>query len=411
MSGVTGPCPSCSAVISAPVSKPVQIDQPTCSAPKPTEITIPVKPPAPSAPTVTPKNKRFLIPASLALVATVTISFALYSTGIFRKQQSNRNGGQENTVSKMTPTPQLQTQPISPNPIIPSPPKTSTSLAVELPEPAKPSTIDLKAIETHHAPSEILGKTPTPTPKPNLKKEINLETVEGEFPLPHLSPPATDSRAQAILKQFLETNNLQERLELMSKSQWTLKQLEKTCLASSLKTAQSTQFAEKISRASDGMIQHFYYVSFNNTEKPHLRDWIVIQLVERPNIHPPRVHADAFIEHYEKKFKSYSAAPHKGITTFHCVAEIRSTSNIAENLPKDIKHQMICFKIKTHPHSEAVFNAFLNKNSPLVQRIGAGQDFPYAEPKICTLSFRWNLTHPQRPYIELHDIIAMGWEK
>ncbi len=46
-----------------------------------------------------------------------------------------------------------------------------------------------------------------------------------------------------------------------------------------------------------------------------------------------------------------------------------------------------------------MFDAYLNKNSPLMEHIGTRKDFPYIQPRFCVLSFRWNTTDPNHPYM------------
>ena len=98
------------------------------------------------------------------------------------------------------------------------------------------------------------------------------------------------------------------------------------------------------------------------------------------------------------------------MTTFHCIAEVR-TADLAKNIPEEMKKETVRLVIKTHPRSSAMFDAFLNKNSPLMDKIGPGKQFPYVESRFCILSFRWNVVNPDKPYVELNDIVASGWEK
>lgn len=196
----------------------------------------------------------------------------------------------------------------------------------------------------------------------------------------------------------------------MTKSTRSQAQLMASCLAGPLKPVKSNYFSEMVPRLEDDMRQYLYYVAFEDKQEERERMKMVVQLVERPGIHPPRVHADAFIEHYEKLLDAYALKPSKKITTFHCIAEAR-TADLVKNLPEDLKGQMIRLVIMSHPGDKPAFDAFLNKNSPLMEQIGPRGAFPYVEPRFCVLSFRWNTKNPKYPYIELVDIVTLGWEK
>ena len=181
-------------------------------------------------------------------------------------------------------------------------------------------------------------------------------------------------------------------------------------LAAPLKTTKSVRLLEMVPRAEDNMTQYLYSVSFEDEAEDRQRHRIVMQVVERPGTHTPKVHADAFIDHYEKKFSTYAKTPNKNAVTFHCIAEAR-TASLAKELPVELKDSMIRLVIKSHPLAAPAFDAYLNKNSPLMKDIGPRKDFPYTEARFCVLSFRWNTTHPGKPYIELNDIVRQGWER
>lgn len=223
------------------------------------------------------------------------------------------------------------------------------------------------------------------------------------------SPPKAGFLANQNLKLFLDATTLDERMALMSKSKHSRETLMASCLAGPLKPVKSIRMVEMVPRMEDNMTQYLYFVSFEDPDEDQQRHRIVMQVVERPGIHPPRIHGDAFIEHYEKKFTRYAKHPNNEVTTFHCIAEAR-TADLARDIPKELKANMVRLVIKSHPSGASIFDAYLNKNSPLMEKIGSRKDFPYTEPRFCVLSFRWNTTDPNHPYIELNDIISQGWE-
>ncbi|BDS07512.1 hypothetical protein NT6N_25520 [Oceaniferula spumae] len=324
----------------------------------------------------------------------------------------------------------------------------STPTAPPTPKPTAPSEVksdvqpDVPAPDATPNPESIQTPSPAaPTPPPKPVTEPAPPTAPGEFP--DLAPPpapggvsskppaapgaATSPQvknppkagslvegrrflANEILDQFLSAKTLEERLPLMTKSTRSHEDLKKSCLAGPLKTVKSNYFAEMVPRLEDDMRQYLYYVSFEDKTEIRERLLMVVQVVERPGIHPPRVHADAFIEHYEKLLENYAEKPTEKITTFHCIAEAR-TADLVKNLPEELKSQMIRLEIKSHPRGEPAFDAFLSKNSPLMDRIGPRGDFPYVEPRFCVLSFRWNTKNAEHKFIELTDIVTLGWEK
>jgi hypothetical protein len=304
--------------------------------------------------------------------------------------------------------------------------------------PANPASSDNGAKPNIPTPGEDTTPPPTPTPSPDTEPPLPIikdnTAPEGEFPDLKLPPPPADPAsagnqaepppttsqdesppkagflANKVLDQFLSAKTLDERIPFMSKSSRTRQELTASGLAGPLKPVKSILMVEMVPREEDNMTQYLYYVSFQDEAEEQQRQRIVMQVGERPGNQPPRVHADAFFEHYEKKFTHYAKHPNNDVTTFHCIAEAR-TAELAKNLPKELKNKMVRLEIKTHPHGSAAFNAYLNKNSPLMEQIGPRKPFPYTEARFCVLSFRWNTTHQSHPYIELNDIVGQGWDR
>lgn len=367
---------------------------------------------------------RVIFPLAFLLVAAITILIVLQAVGIYEIYDFSKfmpantdtpppaSSAPADEKTPPTRTPDAAPRPTAPAPGVepPSPPApvsdqpSAKPIDGEFPELQLPPAVTTDDTTTDE--TKPPGESPPPTeetPPPGEEAAPNSTTPE--------SPPTAGSRAYQNLTRFLQAKTLEERLPVMSKSQLTGEQLAASCLAGPLGQVKSKRLAEMVPRSSDGMIQYLYYVNFEDKNEPRMRHRIVVQLVERPDVHPPRVHADAFIEHYEKKFRTYGKTPSKEVTTFHCIAEVR-TSDLAQNVPEEIKKETVRLVIKTHPGADkGMFDAFLNKNSPLMDRIGPGKAFPYVESRFCILSFRWNLKNPEKPYIELNDIVALGWEK
>ncbi|MBT8043829.1 MAG: hypothetical protein KJO79_02665 [Verrucomicrobiae bacterium] len=266
-----------------------------------------------------------------------------------------------------------------------------------------PSPSDTSRKKTIIPPPPTTGIEPPPA-NTSTNSDPSIESS------PSPSPPKAGFLANQTLDMFLKAKSLDERLPLMSKSRLSREELMASCLAGPLREIKSVRMVEMVPRVEDNMTQYLYFVAFEDSDSDRQRQRIVMQVVERPGVHPPRVHGDAFIEHYEKKFAKYAKHPNNDVTTFHCIAEAR-TADLAKDIPKELKKSMVRLVIKTHPYGAAKFDAYLSKNSPLMEHIGARKDFPYTEPRFCVLSFRWNTTDPNHPYIELNDIISQGWER
>ncbi len=224
------------------------------------------------------------------------------------------------------------------------------------------------------------------------------------------SPLKAGFLANKNLNAFLQAKTLDERLPFMSNSRHPREELMSSCLAGPLREVKSVRMVEMVSSVKDNMVQYLYFVSFEDPESDHQRQRIVMQVVERPGVHPPRVHGDAFIEHYEKKFTKFAKHPNKELITFHCIAEAR-TADLAKGIPKELKPNVVRLIIRSHPYGAAMFDAYLSKKSPLMEHIGPRKEFPYTETRFCILSFRWNTSYPGYPYIELTDIACQGWER
>ena len=251
---------------------------------------------------------------------------------------------------------------------------------------------------------------------------------KGEFPELKLSPSAPKQKQSPLskpepasvpkvgylagenLEAFLETKTLDERLPYLLKGTTLPNEMQSTSLARPFKPVKSVRLLETRSGAENNMVEHLYMVKFEDPAHDGNRLNLLVLLVERIGKHPPLINADAFLEHYDNKLAEYALKPSSEAATFHCIAEAR-TSDFANELPAKIRQSLIRFTVKNHPYYPAKFNAYLSKNSPLMSHVGSGKSFPYTTSKYCILSFKWNTTHPEHPYIELSEVVnSSGWE-
>jgi hypothetical protein len=455
MAGVTGPCPDCGASITAPATstkapendpgaapikkKPFtsqdlslapQIDHQDGAAvgiqaedPDAEKYIIPE---SPSLTTHQPPRQRpswarwltILLPLSFLGIACIVILIILQLVGLINISEYNdvwvkpdkktevSSASLEDISAPESGKPGSEAN----NPEIPATPSHENSKDKGALTGSKnlPSTSDTTSSDT--------GTTNSPEPKainspPATKLELPPKTVPAPLPDKKASSSAnTGILANQNLEKFLKAKTLNDRLPVMSKVNLSPEELKASSLAGELKPVKSIQLIDIVSRTEDNMTQHLYSVSFQDPKAKRQRLRIFMQLVERPGIHPPLVHADAFVEHYEKKLAQYAKQPSKDITTLHCIAEAR-TSDLAKELPEELKKSMVRLLIKSHPYDEPIFNAYLNKKSPLMKHIGSNKDLPYTSSRLCVLSFLWNTTDPNHPYIELKDIVTLTWEK
>jgi len=511
MAGVTGPCPECSANITAPATS----TEPSSAAPIPTKVT-PVQKPehAPQATppidpplnitemrqAVTEQSERpqaqpvpqqvvqpfgnqaghlaaerpktpntpaqitdyhggqrplgarwlaVILPLAFLAVACLLILAILQLTGIYNLRDSGASNIQPSTkpdtTSKNIPETPVRdskdsqqdnsehpnSDELSDNALPIDPSGTPTAETGELkPETDKPTKLTSPAIKNPNKEQKFPeSKLPASTaselssdPDSSKPQEAAVATPAATPTAPPKTAPTPLAKDKASdpskvgfvanqnLENFLKLTTLDERLPLMSKSKLSPEELKTSSLAGELKPVKSIQLMKIVPRAEDNMTQHLYSVSFEDPEENRQRLRILMQLVERPGIHPPLVHADAFLEHYDKKLTQYAKQPSKGITTLHCIAEAR-TSDLAKELPEELKKSMVRLAIKSHPYDSTIFNAYLHKKSPLMEHIGSNKKFPYTSARLCVLSFLWNTTDPKHPYIELKDIVALTWEK
>jgi len=408
----------------------------------------------------------FVVPSAFAAVASVVVLAILHLVGMvdlrnyqnsFKtviKEQEKPTAPSPNT-SVMVSLPETEAKSDEP---IASIPKTAEPIAAEPITSAKPESVAQPASNTPVKPDSQLEsgtvkkplaeKVPSKTSEPpviastQLKKPVQKTQAQkanpimanimekGEFPELNLSPSAPKQKqkqspspksepvsvpkvgylADENLDAFLETKTLDERLPYLLKGTRLPNEMQSTSLSRPFKPVRSVRLLETRSGAETNMVEHLYMVKFEDPAHDGNRLNLLVLLVERIGKHPPLINADAFLEHYDNKLAEYALKPNPEAATFHCIAEAR-TSDFANELPTEIRQSLIRFTVKTHPYYPAKFNAYLSKNSPLMSHVGSGKSFPYTTSKYCILSFKWNTTHPEHPYIELSEVVnSSGWE-
>ena len=412
-----------------------------------------------------PRLFRFVVPSAFAAVASVVALAVLHLVGmvdlrnyqnsfktVIKEQEKTTAPSLNSSVLVSLPeTKAKSAEPIAAvtKPAVPTatepatiakpesdaPTTSSTSVKpdIQLGSDTKKKNLAKKAPSKPSEPPVIASIQPKkPVQKTQARKvnPIMVNIIEkGEFPELKLSPSAPKQKqtppspkpepvsvpkvgylADANLKAFLKTKTLDERLPYLLKGTTLPNNMQSTSLARPFKPVKSVRLLETRSGAENNMVEHLYMVKFEDPAHDGNRLNLLVLLVERIGKHPPLINADAFLEHYDNKLAEYALKPSSEAATFHCIAEA-SSSDFANELPAEIRQSLIRFTVKNHPYYPAKFNAYLSKNSPLMSHVGSGKSFPYTTSKYSILSFKWNTTHPEHPYIELSEVVnSSGWE-
>ncbi len=411
-----------------------------------------------------PRLFRFVVPSAFAAVASVVALAVLHLVGmvdlrnyqnsfktVIKEQEKPTAPSPNSSVLVSLPKTKAKSDaPIASVPKTTEPktaiPTTSAKQESDAPpassNPVKPDT----KLNSDTVKKTLAEKTPSKTSEPPViastqaKKPVQKTQArkvnpimanimeKGEFPELKLSPSAPKQKqspsskpepasvpkvgylADENIEAFLATKTLDERLPYLLKGTRLPNEMQSTSLARPFKPVKSVRLLETRSGAETNMVEHLYMVKFEDPAHDGNRLNLLVLLVERIGKHPPLINADAFLEHYDNKLAEYALKPNPEAATFHCIAEAR-TSDFANELPTEIRQSLIRFTVKTHPYYPAKFNAYLSKNSPLMSHVGSGKSFPYTTSKYCILSFKWNTTHPEHPYIELSEVVnSSGWE-
>ena len=416
-----------------------------------------------------PRLFRFVVPSAFAAVASVVALAVLHLVGIvdLRNYQNSfktvikeqeKPTAPSPSSSVLVSLPETKAKPAEPIAAASRAgmPKTAEPRTAEPTTSAKPKSVAQPAsgtpvkqdakLNSDTVKKTLAEKTPSKTSEPPViastqaKKPVQKTQArkvnpimanimeKGEFPELKLSPSAPKQKQSPLskpepasvpkvgylagenLEAFLETKTLDERLPYLLKGTTLPNEMQSTSLARPFKPVRSVRLLETRSGAETNMVEHLYMVKFEDPAHDGNRLNLLVLLVERIGKHPPLINADAFLEHYDNKLAEYALKPSSEAATFHCIAEAR-TSDFANELPAKIRQSLIRFTVKNHPYYPAKFNAYLSKNSPLMSHVGSGKSFPYTTSKYCILSFKWNTTHPEHPYIELSEVVnSSGWE-
>ena len=416
-----------------------------------------------------PRLFRFVVPSAFAAVASVVALAVLHLVGIvdLRNYQNSfktvikeqeKPTAPSPSSSVLVSLPETKAKPAEPIAAVSRAgmPRTAEPRTAEPTTGAKPKSVAQPAsgtpvkqdakLNSDTVKKTLAEKTPSKTSEPPViastqaKKPVQKTQArkvnpimanimeKGEFPELKLSPSAPKQKQSPLskpepasvpkvgylagenLEAFLETKTLDERLPYLLKGTTLPNEMQSTSLARPFKPVKSVRLLETRSGAENNMVEHLYMVKFEDPAHDGNRLNLLVLLVERIGKHPPLINADAFLEHYDNKLAEYALKPSSEAATFHCIAEAR-TSDFANELPAKIRQSLIRFTVKNHPYYPAKFNAYLSKNSPLMSHVGSGKSFPYTTSKYCILSFKWNTTHPEHPYIELSEVVnSSGWE-
>ena len=398
-----------------------------------------------------------LLPTTFAAAALVLVAALLHAVGMINvfdvqpslSQSSNKgpaktpNDNPDPLATQSTPStlnPNTKIESASPSEsatsgVVDSESSPSSTEQSEMnPEPDSTVTLTTENASADHQASATVttdSKSPSSPPTKKPKKKINPVMAnimeKGEFPELKLSPSAPAQIetelpetkpvpvrkagyfAKRNLEEFLEAKTLNDRLPYIPEDQRSPARWQNSSLEKPFKPVKSILLLETSAGEEKNMIKHLYMVKFEDSTEAKERLNLIVLLEERTGKHPPLIKVDAFLKHYDKMLSKYASQPNNAYATFPCYAETQ-TSDFIEDLPQEIGSSMVRFVIKTHPYYPAKFDAYLDMNSPLMAHVGNGKDLPYTISKRCVLSFEWNTSNPEHPYIEVADIVkSSGW--
>jgi hypothetical protein len=268
----------------------------------------------------------------------------------------------------------------------PASPKSAFS---QIPDRLDPVSADLDQgdlfVEGEAPPSSLLQKNTTPE-----------EPISFEF---NPDVPAE------ILEDFLNATTFEERKKFLSPSTRSDAELSASSLSKPLPEVLHSRLLHYMVNEAERHTEHFFEVSFQKIpgERPYP---ILIQINDWGDGNC-QVHTDAFLDLFDDALSQFSTKPVAGTKTFHVTAD--AYKHCFDEIIPDWDHKSF-LKLRNHPRMPPRLIAYFNRKSPLADKISSPGALPWGESGICTVSVSWNTTDPERPFVELLDVIGFTWE-
>lgn len=433
MAGITGPCPTCSSIIQAPVRSAGSIPVPPITAPIPEPAPapapqiypsqLPLVPGPPSAPNPPAATET----ESAVQVQTRPYDVEISSPAVIRVEprgHKSRTGSHE-VIARPMPGPdeyapvnlpptshRRSKQPVraliillvlasfagvffgvlawlkhdSTTPLLNHPSKFST--------PQKPS-----APPSAPAPKSDADVTPAPAaPEPP-------KTPAAPNPPANASAPVTPGvAALQLLEKFLTASTLAERLPLIETST-PAPELEASVLARPFPHAPRYSPDVQETDLSGNFTDIYYSVDFEGTDGKTNPQVILVRV--RPD-HPPKVIVDPFLDTFGGRLAAYAATPTTKPGSFQVLvsAVARTTDNTIPNHGEKLR-----LKLLPRDNEREITNAYFSKLSKISEMLlDDNSGFRYGQARACRVSLSWNTTEdPQKPYLEAIGITELQW--
>jgi len=438
MAGITGPCPTCSSIIQAPVRSAGTISVPPIAAPTPEPA--PALPPSPY-----PSSQLASVPGPLNAytpsnqpveeTAPAAPSFQprpydveITSPAVIRVEprgHKSRSGSHE-VIARPMPGPdeyapvnlpptshRRSKQPLraliillvlasfvgvffgvvawlegnSKTPINVRPSKPTTTEKAPAPGPKK----DIPAAPAPASPEA--PKTPVPQPQAASNTISNAA-----------APTTPGVAALQLLEKFLKASTLAERLPLIETST-PMPELEASVLARPLPP--SPRYSPDVQETdfSGNFTDMFYNVDFEEADGKTNPQVILIRV--RPD-QPPKVIVDPFLDSFGGRLAAYAATPTTKPGSFQVIvsAVARTTDNTIPNHSEKLR-----LKLLPRDNEREITNAYFSKLSKISEMLlDDNSGFRYGQARACRVSLSWNTTEdPQKPYLEAIGITELQW--
>jgi len=425
LAGVTGPCPSCSAQITAPhfdlppapqfpspgaiaplpsapavaaQTSPLAAAEPSpirpeprgLSTPKPVESIRAIDPadiderlalPSPASPLPTKNNTssplnpllRVLIPVSIIVLVAfgfVQLTRFLQTTSLTQRPKPQDSG------PETTP---LVSGPVSTSP---SPPRIT-------PTTTPPHT---NALSTANA----AGPTVLDTPAPPVTEPIAPASAD--------DPAKHGMIAANIMEQFLAATSFEERMMYIS-TQIPHEQLRSTILSQKWPTAQISP-GTQISHPSERLTEYYFEVRFGENSIHFPRK--IIMLVHQRGTDEPKIIIEPLLDTAGGRLAEFAQKPSTAPRDFYVIMDAR-VKCFDDKIPDSVKK--CTFFLRAHTTGEDIATAYANESSNTRKEFDnplTGLKWKNPMPVIVTL--QWNTKEDYtRPFLEVIEIKSKSW--
>jgi hypothetical protein len=424
LAGVTGPCPTCTAQITAPLSDPITAAPPVTpsaiaplptpspaespksplSAPEPTHIRpeprglATPKPvdsiraldpadvderlalPSPTAPFPEKKRKPDRLPSLLRLLIPVSIVLII-AVGFFQ-------------LSKFLKTTSLTQKPKTP------PTKTDATPLVS------------GVVSATAAPPRV-----TPIPPPSSTETLPSPNVAGPTVIPDTPPivePTTPEDqddpakqgliASGIVEQFLAATTIEERMMYVS-TRIPQDQLKKSILSIKWPTAQITPGAQ-ISHPAERLTEYYFEVRFGENSINFPRKTTL--LVHQRGTDEPKIVIEPLLDTAGGRLAEFAKKPSTAPQDFHVIMDARIKC-FDDKIPNSDKK--CTFFLRAHITGEDIATAYANELSETRKEFDNPLNgLKWKNPMPVIITLQWNTTEDYtRPFLEVIEIKSKSW--